>query len=130
MKQKQKQKSPLRQRTFPNRATNMPVTVGIIEEFREEIKSHLRVHDRKFESLDHRFESLEQRFGSLEQKTESFRCEVLVEVRRTRMLVEEQNNKNNIVLDGLSSLFGRQERVEGRVDEIEHTIATFKRGSR
>jgi hypothetical protein len=113
MKTKRKQTN---QRTLPERASKMLVTVGILEEFREETRASFRSQDRKTESCRNELKS------SID--------EVLAEVRRTRMLSEEQNNKNNIVLDGLSVLFGRQERVETRVDDIEHTIATFKKVSR
>lgn len=35
---------------------------------------------------------------------------------RIALQVEEQNNRNKIVLDGLSQLFERQERIEKKVD--------------
>lgn len=37
-------------------------------------------------------------------------------VHRMALLVEEQNNRNKIVLDGLAQLFERQERIEKKID--------------
>ena len=37
-------------------------------------------------------------------------------VHRVALLVEEQNNRNKIVLDGLAQLFTRQDRIEKKLD--------------
>jgi hypothetical protein len=36
-----------------------------------------------------------------------------------QLLVEEQRAENRIVMDGLTNLFSRQERIEDRVDALE-----------
>jgi uncharacterized protein (UPF0335 family) len=37
-------------------------------------------------------------------------------------LIEEQNARNKVVLDGLTALMSRQDRVEQRVDDVEATV--------
>jgi chromosome segregation ATPase len=129
----------------PDRASDLPVTVGIIEEFREEMRA-------SFRSVDHRFDSLR---SELKGDISSLRSElkgdisgvkadiedvkadiagvkadiedVKADTSRTKMLMEEQTHRNNIVLDGLTSLFERQERSENRIDEVERTMALFKK---
>jgi chromosome segregation ATPase len=134
----------------PERGSDMLMTVGILEEFREEMRAGFRSidrklkshddkflsHDKRFDSIDKKFESIDKRFESMSHKIDSVRNElksdiekVLEETRRTRMLTEEQNNRTNVVLDGLAVLFGRQERVEKRVDDVERTMENFKKTS-
>ena len=45
-----------------------------------------------------------------------------VDVSRVLYLVEEQNARNRIVLEGLSGLAARQDRVERRMDAVEETV--------
>ncbi len=41
---------------------------------------------------------------------------------RIEVLVEEQNARNKIVLDGITALLSRQNQVEDRVDKVEDTV--------
>jgi chromosome segregation ATPase len=47
------------------------------------------------------------------------------EVARVAFLVEEQNARNKIVLDGLAAYIDRQERVEQRMDTVEDTVRSL-----
>jgi len=73
----------------------------------------------KIDSLEARTDSLEARIDSLEAKLESYFKKMMSEIHRIGLLVEEQNARNIIVLDGLRSLFDRQERLEARVRDLE-----------
>ncbi len=44
------------------------------------------------------------------------------QIHEMRILLEEQNANNKIVLEGLTGLFSRQDRVEKRVDAMESTL--------
>jgi len=66
--------------------------------------------DAKFEA---RFAAIDARFATLEKKIE----DVYLEVRRSNVLMEEQNNRNKVVLDALMNLFNRQDSLEKKVDE-------------
>ncbi len=50
---------------------------------------------------------------------------VAAQVHRFGILAEEQNAKNSIVLDGLTSLFHRQDRVEAEMVDVKKTLASF-----
>ncbi len=90
---------------------------------RSELKSEMK---SGFKKVDAQFKEVDARFDKMESKFE----QVLSEVARVGILVEEQNSKNRVVLEGLTGLFQRQERLEGRVDQVEdlvQSIATTKR---
>lgn len=48
------------------------------------------------------------------------------ELHRVALLVEEQNARNKVVLDGLTSLFARQERVESQVEKLTGVLINLK----
>ena len=161
----------------PDRASDLPVTFGIIEEFREEMRASFRVIDRRFDSfkteltsvktelkaeiasvktelkaeiagvktelkaeiagvrteLKADFAGLKTEFADLKTEFADVKVDmerVREDASRTRMLVEEQNKKTDVVLDGLTSLYGRQERVESDVTELKQTMEFFKKTSR
>jgi len=90
--------------------------------------------DKRFESIDKRFDSVDKRFDSLEAKMDSMGDRLSADIRRVSVdvhrviaIVEEQNNRNKIVLDGYQSLYDRQDRVENRMDELTNFILNFKK---
>jgi hypothetical protein len=52
---------------------------------------------------------------------------VAAEVARVGVLVEEQNSRNQIVLEGLTGLAQRQDRVELRVTDVENLVRSISR---
>ncbi len=60
------------------------------------------------------------------QSTKAAIYSLKAEMHRVALLVEEQNAKNNIVLDGLTSLFHRQERVESEVKDLRSLVMEIK----
>jgi chromosome segregation ATPase len=48
--------------------------------------------------------------------------EVKAEVARIAFLIEEQNARNKVVLDGLMAVIDRQDRTERRMDTVEETV--------
>jgi septal ring factor EnvC (AmiA/AmiB activator) len=47
---------------------------------------------------------------------------VRADVARIAFLVEEQNARNKVVLDGLVAVIARQDRLEQRMDNVEDTV--------
>lgn len=90
----------MKKKMFPQRAQNVPVTQRMLYGVRDELKSEMKAMDFRFEG---KFHALSAQIHELHSQ-----------VHRIGILVEEQNAKNNIVLDGLTSLFERQERLENR----------------
>lgn len=66
--------------------------------------------DAKFEA---RFAAIDARFATLEKKIE----DVYNQVQRTNVLMEEQNNRNKLLMDALMNLLNRQDFLEKKVDE-------------
>ena len=44
---------------------------------------------------------------------------------RMLLLLEEQNARNKVVLDGLVAVMARQERAEHRIDRVEETVRSL-----
>jgi hypothetical protein len=78
---------------YPTRAADVPVTQRMLHVVRDELKADI---------------------SSLEAKVDSRFHEISSQLHQMKLLTEEQNAKNNIVLDGLVNLFERQERLESR----------------
>lgn len=49
---------------------------------------------------------------------------------RIEVLVEEQNTRNKIVLDGITAMLSRQNQVEERVTQVEATVRTLAAAGR
>lgn len=82
-------------KSYPERAKDVPVTQQMLYLVRDELKADLK-------SIEHRVD------GRLEKMS--------ADIHAIKILVEEQNAKNNIVLDGLTNLFHRQDRIEKLVE--------------
>jgi hypothetical protein len=98
---------------YPERSKDVFVTQEMLFAVRDELKG-----DIKASTLGLRSEF---------QEVKSDIAKMSAQIYELRALTEEQNARNIPVLDALTSLFTRQDRVEGRVDEVEKTIATFRR---
>lgn len=121
---------------YSTRSRDLPATQGMLHLVRNELKSDSRSLrsemnsrfnevdarfnqiDARFNQVDARFKEVDARFNRVDSKLEK----VLSEVSRLAFIVEEQNSRNQIVLEGLSSLFHRQDRVERRMGEVENLI--------
>lgn len=87
-----------KRKKYPERAKEVPVTQAMLFDFRAEVKA-------QFSGVDARFSEVDARFDKIEAVVDQRFYEI-------KILVEEQNARNRIVLDGLTSLFARQERLE------------------
>lgn len=92
---------------------HLPTTRAEVRLIRTELKADIR-------SLK---SEMEARFDQSDAKLEK----VLAEVARTGVLVEEQNSNNRIVLEALTGLWQRQDRVEARTEEMERFLRTLSR---
>lgn len=80
---------------------------GVNARFKE-VDARFNEVDARFNEVDARFDRMDERFDRLESKFDS----VLSRVNRNQVLSEEQEARNKYVLDGYTSLYDRQERVE------------------
>jgi hypothetical protein len=86
--------------SVPVHSTDVLVTQKMLYEVRDELKQDMS--GVKIE---------------LKRDMEILRSEVKSEIHRLALLVEEQNARNKIVMDGLTELFYRQDRVEKLVSK-------------
>ena len=90
--------------------------------------------DARFKEIDARFDRVDARFAQVDARFDQVMGaihQLTSEVARIGTLVEEQNSRNQIVLEALTGLYQRQDRVESRMDrneELFHSIATRPKG--
>jgi hypothetical protein len=105
----------------------LPASRKLLQLTRAELRADTRAlrSDMRagFSQVDARFSQVDARFSSIDAKLE----QVISEVARIGALVEEQNSNNRVVLEGLTGLWHRQERVEGRVDDVEKFVRLIGR---
>lgn len=80
-----------------------------------EVDARFNEVDARFDRVDARFDEFDARFNKVDARFDDIDAnfnELKSQMHQTRLLVEEQNARNRIVLDGLTSLFARQERLE------------------
>lgn len=87
---------------FETRSKDLPATQGMLQLVRNELKSDTQALRSEMNSQFKQVDSkIEQVLGVVHQ--------VAAEVARVGTLVEEQNSRNEVVLEGLSVLFHRQD---------------------
>ncbi|MDR3608291.1 MAG: hypothetical protein P4M08_13050 [Oligoflexia bacterium] len=110
--------------TLKNR--DLPSTQGMLDLVRTELKSDVKAgfHEvnARLHEMNARFEAVDSRFERIESKIDKLSADVT----RGLILAEEQRAENRVVLEGLTGLFQRQERVERRVDDVEAFVRSVK----
>ncbi len=106
---------PEAQAQFPLQDKDLPATQGMLQLVRRELKAEMKAG---FRQVDARFAQIDSRFAQMDSKLELISSDIA----RIGVLVEEQNSKNRILLEALTGLWQRQDRVETRVDEVEKTV--------
>lgn len=103
-----KQKSAVTKLKPSPRSKDLPATQGMLHLVRTELKEEMKAG---FHKMDAKFEKVFSEFAR-----------VSADVARIGLLVEEQNSRNQVVLEGLTGLYHRQDRVELRADEAYSLI--------
>ena len=105
-----------KKKALPTRSKDVPATLGMLHLVRDELKSEMAAGFLELKSeMTSGF--LELKSGFLGLKSEM--AKMSSSMHQMKLLVEEQRAENRIVMDGLTSLFDRQDRVEKRLDAIE-----------
>jgi uncharacterized protein (UPF0335 family) len=108
-------RAPAAPKTEAPKADEVPVTAAMLRETRTEL----------LERIDQAKSELRAEFAELRAEVHSLRADVhgmRAEIARIGLLVEEQNARNKIVLDGLMAYIDRQNRLEKRMDTVEETV--------
>jgi hypothetical protein len=106
-------------RKYPRRASEVPVTQAMLFGVRDELKAFVKSEIHGVKSEIHGIKSENQGIKSETQGIKS-------EIHRLALLIEEQNARNRIVLDGLTGLFARQDRVEGELTDLKEIVYRTK----
>lgn len=107
-------------------------TESVRQEFRSTAESlrqelHSRTESLKQEIHSTR-DSLHKDMSEIKVNIETLHADVhdiRSDIHRLGGLIEEQNARNAVVMDGLGILFGRQERVENRMDHFETDMSLW-----
>ena len=114
-------------------AAELPATRGMLGEVRNELLE--RIDQSKDELRGEIHQVKDELRGEIHQvKTELSQIAiglhavqgglhaVRADMARIAFLVEEQNARNKVVLDGLVAVISRQDRLEQRMDTVEETV--------
>jgi hypothetical protein len=94
---------------YPTRAADVPVTQKMLYAVRDQLKADINSSRSEIKS---EFKAVHSKIESLEAKVDARYHDLSSQIHQMKILTEEQNAKNNIVLDGLVNLFERQDRLE------------------
>ena len=101
---------------FSTNSKEFPASQGMLKLVRTELKSDIRGLRSETKSG----------FNQMDSKIE----QVLSEVARVSVMIEEQNSRNQVVLEGLTSLYQRQDRSDLRTEEVHHLVQGLAARSR
>lgn len=100
-------------KSLPVRSKDVPATLGMLHIVRDELKSEMT---KGFLGVDGKLAELKSDMARMSSS-----------MHQMLLLAEEQRAENRIVMDGLTSLFSRQERVEASLESVEKSLADLKR---
>jgi hypothetical protein len=115
-----------KRKSLPVRSNDIPATLGMLHLVRDELKSDISSLEfkmsRGFLKVDSRFAEVTSEMSGLKADIAEMKSNML----QMRILAEEQRAENRIVMDGLTSLFSRQDRCEIRIDSVEKLVRNLK----
>jgi chromosome segregation ATPase len=133
------------------KAKDVPATQGMLRLVKTELVSEMdsrflkvdaqfKKVDARFSEIDARFKKIDARFSEIDAKLNRLEARIdeltaivhhmAAEMTRMMVMNEEQNSRNQIVLEGLSGLYHRQERSETRMAEVERLVHALARSGR
>ena len=110
----------------PTRDKDVLVTAEMLYLVRDELKADVRSSNKRIDSLDKKIDSLDKKMDSKFDLMDSKFDTMTSQIHGLALKVEEQNAQNKVVLDALTGLFQRQDRVEEKVDGFEKFLMTLK----
>ena len=134
----------------PKKSKDVPVTQSMLNEFKEELREMFKSFAKEIKSEIHglrsevhglksEVHSLRSEIHGLKSEDQSIRSQVVkiesnthslkAEVHRLGLLIEEQNARNIIVLDGYQQIYHSQQELMGRMSGLEKEWYDFKKTS-
>jgi len=106
--------------TEPKKSDDIPATKRMIDELSDELKSDNASLSLKISSMDSRISSLDSKIDSVKDELKSDIMKLTAAVHRSNALVEEQNNKNNFVLDGYAQIYDQiKDLQKNKADKLD-----------
>ena len=103
------------QNKLPTRSKDVPASVGVVYEVRDELKAEVRSVERRIEAMDSKFEA--------RAKTQDSKLEqMMASLHRIQAIVEESRSENRIMLEALTGFVQRMDHLETRQDSVETTV--------
>ena len=114
----------------PVRSPDVPVTQRMLYLVRDELKADVKEVRGEIQEVRGEIKQIRGEIKGLKGEIEgvkgsiqSLEGRLTSEIHRLALLMEEQNARNIYVLDGLTNLFGRQERLEQEMAELRRDKA-------
>ena len=139
---------------LPKDRKNHPVTMGVFEEHRQEMKAfETRVDarfeavdkrfdevdkrfdqvDKRFDAMDKRFDAMDKRFDAMDKRFDKLEAMLIANLAEMKQLhhesmmrIEQQKHENDLMMESQNGLFARQKRVEERVDGFDETLKSLR----
>ena len=100
------------------RAKDVPVTQEMLYNVRDQLLHNSHSLEHRMEAFEHRMDAFEHRMDAFDHKLDALDQKIDSRFNELKVLIEEQNARNRIVLDGLTNLFARQERLEVKFSKL------------
>lgn len=126
-------KTPYKSQKYPSRSADVFVTQRMLFAVRDELKDDIKAAEHRLsyriDKLVGDNDKLEGTMASGFNKLSAEMANLSSRVYQMHALMEEQNARNIAVIDALTNLFERQERVEDRTSRVEKTMSPFTKKS-
>ena len=103
----------------PLRSGNVLVTQRMLSSVKSELKSDITSVSLEVKLVRSELGALRLDMNSKFEMMDSKLEKVIAAIHRTNALVEEQNSRNRVVLDGYDHIYRRQEEYEKRLRDLE-----------
>lgn len=121
---------------LPKDRKDHPVTMGVFEEHRQEmrafeswVRAKFEGSDKRFDAVDKRFDAVDKRFDAVDKRFDELSAlmssgfEEMKQLYRNGLVrIEEMQHENRLMAEHLNTLFHRQKRVEDRIDHFEGNL--------
>ncbi len=104
---------------YPLRSAEVPVTQKMLVQVRDELKAMIKA---EIHGVRSEFHGMKSDIHGMKSEIHGVKSEVQglkSQIHEIKILVEEQNARNALMMDGLTNLFYRQDRLEKQVADLK-----------
>ena len=111
----------------PLKSKDVPATQGMLYAVRDELKSHIISHEKRFDSVDKKFDSMDKKIDSVHMdllgrfdKMDAKLDKMNAEIHRNSLLREDDSARNKFVLDQYALVIRLCEKLDKRIEQNEN----------